>query len=271
VTQLRDVVQRRPGKLLGELPVAKRATAAYRTSSRATPRDRAPSLRAVPFNQSEGQGHVQLLSRPQQTQLTNLSTRVRVPSRTILYSEATAAAAVYLVSEGVIKTFRDLPSGKRRVLAFLFPQDLFGLAEDGLYVNTAQSVTAVTLYRLQAKELTEALLRDAELDHQFLMKVTHELRKSQRQIIAVGRRDAIGRVAMFLDMLENQTPRSTTRSDVVRIPMSRSDIANYLGMSLEAVSRASKALERSGIIAFSGRHAARVLDRARFDALVAAM
>jgi CRP/FNR family transcriptional regulator len=250
--------------------MATRSKAARNAPSSTPAGDTAPSLRAVLFGQAEGRGPVQLLSRSQQAQLTHLATRVRLPAQTILYREDAVASAVYLVSDGVIKTFRDLPSGKRRVVAFLFSQDIFGLAENGVYVNTAQAVTPVTLYRVQTDTLVETLRRDPELDFQFLMKVTHELRQAQRHTIAVSRRDAVGRVAMFLHMLEHQTD-AAMRSAVIRVPMSRSDMANYLGMSLEAVSRAAGALERSGIVAFSGRHTARILDRARFDALVAAL
>jgi CRP/FNR family transcriptional regulator len=187
-----------------------------------------------------------------------------------LYREESVAHWIFIVSHGVMKAYRDLPSGKQRIMAFLFPHDLFGLAESGHYVNTLQSVTAVTLYRIEVATLTAMLHRDSELEFQFLTKVTHELRESLRRGLVIGRRDAVGRVAMFLRMLE-QRMHSHPNTMHIDIPMSRSDMANYLGLSLEAVSRACRTLERTGVVAFDGLHAARVVNRARLDKLAAAL
>ena len=80
-------------------------------------------------------------------------------------------------------------------------------------------------------------------------------------------RDAVGRVAMLLALLFKQ--HGLTRKRDLQIPMTRSDMANYLGLSLEAVVRASRRLEQQGIVEFAGRHQVRILDRKRFEALAA--
>src|SRR6476659_6792034 len=116
-----------------------------------------------------------------------------------------------------------MPSGKRRVAAFLFPGDLFGLAEDGRYVNTVQSVTPATVYRIPNDALTDMLRRDPELQFHFLTKVTHAVRQGQRHAIVLARRDAAGRLAMFLHMLEKDLPGR--HSGVIPLPMSRTDVA----------------------------------------------
>jgi CRP/FNR family transcriptional regulator, anaerobic regulatory protein len=230
--------------------------------------DEGPSLRAIPFGKN-GEDVVHL-SRRQRLQLAGISTQVHLPARMILYREESAAQWVFTVSRGVVKTFRDLPSGRRHVTAFLFADDVFGLAESGHYVNSAQSVTPVTLYRLRLDALTELLLHDPELHMFFLCKLAHELRRSQRHRIVVGRRDAIGRMAMFLRMLEQRAHEDGRRGGI-EIPMTRSDTANYLGLSAETVSRASRALERNRIVTFAGVHAAKVVDRSQFEKLAAAV
>jgi CRP/FNR family transcriptional regulator len=232
--------------------------------------DRFPSLKAIPFEQGGTREVVQLLSKRHQMQLAGVSTRLRLPARMVVYHEDSTAQWVFIIAQGVIKSYRDLPSGKRRVMSFLFQDDIFGLAENGHYVNTTQAVTPVTLYRIEIPTLTAMFRRDSELQFQFLCKVTDVLRSSFRKQIVVGRRDAAGRVAMFLRMLEQETCRKGEESDI-DIPMSRSDMANYLGLSLEAVSRACRALEERGIVDFIGRHAARIVDRPRFDKLTAAL
>jgi CRP-like cAMP-binding protein len=228
-----------------------------------------PTLRGIPLSETGGNGPVRLLSNRQQQKLASIAARLHMPRRTIVYREHTAAESVFIVGHGVVKAFRDLPSGKRPVVAFLFAEDIFGLSENGLYVNTIQAVTDVALFRMPLEVLKDTLAGDAQLQLQFLVKVTHELREAQHHTIAIGRRDAVGRVASLLRSLEDHTAREK-QSGMIDIPMTRSDVAGYLGLSLEAVSRACRRLERSGIVAFVDRHQARVRDRRRLDRLASA-
>ena len=225
-----------------------------------------PGLRAAPFLEAGSIGAAPVLTERQRQQLLEIATRVRVPARSVVYREQTAATWIFINTEGVLKTYKDLRSGRRWVTAFLFPKDVFGLAKNGLYVRTAQAITAATLYRIESHALIALLRRDAELQFQFLSKVTHELREAQRQTIVVGRRDAVGRVAMFIQQLECTVCDRHNARDI-ELPMSRSDIASYLGLSLESISRATAKLQRRGIVAFPNRHLARILDRAQFDRL----
>jgi CRP-like cAMP-binding protein len=231
--------------------------------------DDGPSLRAVPIA-SSGRHVVRLLSPRQQLRLLTIASELHLPPRMIVYREDCAAEWVFIVARGTVKVFRDLPSGKRHVMAFLFSDDVFGLAEAGCYVHTAQSITAVKLYRIPVDALIQMLRSDADLEFQFLSKVAYDLRGLLRQTMTVCRRDAVGRLAMFLQMLE-QNGRGSRHASQIDIPMSRSDTANYLGLTLEAVSRASRTLERTGMVAFDTRHSARIVDRPRFDALVSAL
>ena len=228
-----------------------------------------PSLRAIPFLRAAA-GPVELLSEAQRQLLAGLATVHHYRSRAIVYREGSPAEAVFIIGGGTVKAFRDLPSGRRRIAAFLFAEDLFGLAEAGRYVNTVQAIGPVTVSRLAMADLLEALEGDSGLELAFLCKAVHELRQAQRHTIMVGRRHAAGRLAMLLRLLEKHAARPCG-PEGIPIPMSRSDIANYLGLSLEAVVRASRQLERQGIVDFIGRNQARILDRSRFDALVAAI
>ena len=227
-----------------------------------------PSLRAASFGPGVP-AIARLLSSDQRGRIARIATIEEFPPRQIVCREGSNAQSVFIMAEGVVKMFRELPSGRGRVLAFLFADDAFGLAQTGHYLYNIQTITHVKLYRLRLAALTAALRRDGDLASQFLCKVMHELRSTLRHNVILARRDAVGRAAMFLVMLEQNTPpRSDSRID---LPMSRSDVANYLGLSQEAVSRALTGLERSGVIAFQGRHALRVLDRARFEKIASAL
>jgi len=227
-----------------------------------------PSLRAASFGPG-GSALVRLLSSDQRARIARMATVDELPPRRIVCREGSNAQSVFILAEGVVKMFRDLPSGRGRVLAFLFADDAFGLAQTGHYAYSVQTITHVKLYRLRLAALTAALRRDGDLAFQFLCKVMHELRGTLRHNVILARRDAVGRAAMFLLMLEQNTPaREDSR---IELPMSRADVANYLGLSQEAVSRALTGLERGGVIAFQGRHELRVLDRARFEKIAGAL
>jgi CRP-like cAMP-binding protein len=208
-----------------------------------------------------------LLTDQQRRKLAAVATHVQLAPRAIVYREGDPADSIFINGGGVVISYSETASGKRRVAGFRLYADVFGLAEHGRYVNTARAVTAVTLYRIKNETLAEVLRQDAELEFHFLCKVVDELRQAQRKAIIVARRDAAGRLAMFFDLLR-RTAGVVATDEVIQIPMSRSDIGDFLNLTLESVSRASRQLSDAGILAFSGRRV-RVLDRGRFDALVA--
>ena len=230
-----------------------------------------PLLRAIPFitdalKGTEAMGKTRLLTDRQRQDLASIATRLVLPRRTIVYRQQTPAGFVYICAEGAVKSFRDLPSGRRRILAFMFRGDLFGLSENGRYVNTTQTTVPTTCYRLPLTPLVAMLLNDPKLEFAFLCKVTHELRESQHRAIIVGRRSAKARIAMLLAMLE-ECPLTPETPGTIPIPMSRVDMADYLGLTAESISRATRELEKAGIVAFDKLHSARILDRRQFARL----
>ena len=227
-------------------------------------------LKGLPFLSPAAGQPTGLTSRQRET-LTRIALRIRLPARKMIYRAGSEAGFAFAVAEGVVKGYRELPSGKRVVCAFLFPRDLFGLSENGVYVNCAQSITDVTLHRLPLPELAHVLRHDGDLQFHFLSKITHELRQAQRQSILMGRRDAPGRLAMFLAMMLDRAESDDRHSPVVDLPMTKSDIAGFLGLSLAGVNRAFAELERDELVSFDDAHQARILDVPGFSRLVAAL
>jgi len=207
------------------------------------------------------------LSPRERQKLANAATRLRLPRGHIIYRAGDPADSIFINGGGVVIAYAELASGQRSVAGFRFQADIFGLAEDGRYLNTTRAVTPVTVFRIPADALMTILQHDAGLEFQFLCKVVDELRLSQRKAIIVTRRDAVGRVAMFLDLLRHTSrdPRAPNRID---LPMTRTDIGGFLNLTLESVSRACRRLENDGIIEFD-EQGARIINRRRFDDLVA--
>jgi len=232
---------------------------------------RVPTLTALPFQKTSAETSVGVLTPRQREELARIGTRLRLPARTLMYEEGAEAQWVFAIAEGVVKTYRELASGRRAVTAFLFARDLFGLAENGRYVNSAHAVTRVIVYRLPLAELTVLLKHDSDMQFKFLLKVTHELREAQRRAILLSRRDAPGRLAMFLGLMRAQQDRDDPAACAISLPMTRSDMAGFLGLSLESVSRASAELERRRLVKFENRHRVRVVDQAGLSRLAAAV
>jgi CRP-like cAMP-binding protein len=199
--------------------------------------------------------------------LASVATRMQLPRGYIIYRESDPAKSLYIVGDGVIVSYADLPSGQRRVAGFRFKTDIFGLAKRGRYVNNTRTVTPATVFRFPVDTMMEILRLDAELEFQFLCKVVEELREAQRKNIIVARRDAPGRIAMFLDMVRDSAGESN-RSNRIALPMTRSDIGGFLNLTIESVSRACRKLTQEGIVEFD-RAGAHIINRRRFDELVA--
>src|SRR6185295_10639586 len=130
------------------------------------------SLDAVRFDAGAGERIKPPLTAAQRRRLMALATRIRLAPRRIIYPEGDPLSDIFIVGEGLVKSFRDLASGRRRIVTFLFPRDLFGLAENGRYVNTTRTITESLIYRIPYETLSAALQRDAELQFRFLCKVT---------------------------------------------------------------------------------------------------
>lgn len=230
----------------------------------------APSIRAVPFDHEWPTGvATELLTERQREHLAEIATLRFVPARTIIYRERTPADAVFIVSRGVIKSYRELRNGVQRITAFLFPSDVFGLAEGGRYVNTLEAVTPATLYSIPIPVLKESFRQDFALHFHFLCKVTHVLRESQHRMIGLARRDAPGKLALFLESMKGNRAcgEGNGNGDGIWIPMSRTDIASYLGLTQEALSRAAARLQRQGIVKFADRRHVLITDPLRLKAL----
>lgn len=230
-------------------------------------RSPAADLTKVPLVVGFDGTRVSVLGEADRRQLAQICEIVHVKPGATIYRQGDEAASVYRLIRGTVKTSRRLGRTRRVLTAFLFPPDLFGLADAGCYLNGAVALSPVTAYRMPVGALERLLRRNAEIEYHFLCMACQALREAQRHAIALTRRSAASKVALFLDMIGHRQTESA-RAGEIRIVMRRSDIAGYTGLSVEAVSRALGALERGGVIALRNRHHVRIVDRERFDRLL---
>jgi len=229
-----------------------------------------PSILAVDpwvsVNRSKGRMH-QVLSNEERVQLATIASVVRFKRGAEIYRSGQQAGAMFNIISGVVKVYSG--DDTDHITAFLFAGDLFGLSEEGTYTNSVEAVTPVMAYQLPTSALRGRLSRDAILEYHVICKLCQDLRYSQRHAFLVAQRHADTKIATFLQMLEQlQVARGEDASEI-HIPMNRSDIAEYVGMSLAAVSRSFASLGLHGIIKSNDRHHLKIVDRDAFEMIIA--
>jgi CRP/FNR family transcriptional regulator len=252
------------GKGFGQVDqVPKRASSGIQRES--SHRGLTPSISVAPFDATDLLGRKRLTLRDR-NHLATIATRLRVRAGTLIYSRGDPATAVYNIVEGAVTSFRPVDAEERRVMAFLFAEDVFGLARGGIYVNSAQALTPVTVFRIPIDALKTMLLRNAQLQLHFLCKVTHALRESQRHAVLLGCRDPVIRLGRFLSMLEQA--QSEQQQGIISMPMTRRDIADYLNLTPAVLGHAFDHLEVQRVAVRTDPHHLRIADRRAFQALI---
>lgn len=234
----------------------------------ATSRIAGPAIRAVvPWIPGEGNGERhQLLSEDERARLAKIAAIVRFGKGDQIYREGDPAEAVFNVVSGVVTAYRALADGEH-VTSFLHPGDLFGLSEEGRYINATRAATAVVAYKMPLSAARRILATDADLDVDVIIKLCDDLRETQRHALLLAQKRAATRLVMFLDLQEQlQLSRGEPASEI-HLPMDRSSIAAYLGMTLAALGRAFRTLSSKGIISALNRRSVRVLNREAFNRL----
>lgn len=179
-------------------------------------------------------------------------TQIR-PGQTV-FEEGDEAKYVYNVSRGHVRLFKLLQDGRRQITGFLAPGDFLGLAARQTYAYSAEAITDADLCRFKVGEL-ENLLEEMPPVRERLYEIANdELAAAQEQMLCLGRKTAKERVASFLI---SQLRHAADCGDGVaefELPMSRSDIADYLGLTIETVSRTFTALREEGLIELPSTH-----------------
>lgn len=219
-----------------------------RLSNRGQNEIRIRAARGWPRPHGEEGPHL-ALSAPQRADLARLAEIIEYKTAgSKIFSQGDSAAFIYLLVDGLTRVCHTLHNGDRQILAFHWPGDLFGLAEHGRYVNSAETITKATVNRFPVKKLEAFLLENPQVQEDFLVKAMHDLRRSQRQLLIMGRYDIPRRLAAFLLDCSGQGHYFDPATQVLTLPMSRYDIADYLGTSAETVTRALGRLESDGVL-----------------------
>ncbi len=191
-----------------------------------------------------------------------LGTAQRLQPEQPLFHEGDPAGRVFMVTAGALKIYTLLGDGRRQVTGFMFPGDFLGISVDDEYAFSVEALSEAELFWFSRPCFDAFVEANPELERELYRLAAHELAAAQQQMVLLGRKTAAERVAsFFLNLLkraEHISGKPETRFD---LPMSRLDIADYLGLTKETVSRMLAVLRSARLIRLEAQDRVQVLDR----------
>jgi len=184
-----------------------------------------------------------------------------------LFHEGDPATRVFTLTRGALKLYKLLPDGRRQVTGFMFPGDFLGITVDDDHAFTVEALIESQLCWFPRRRFGEFVETHADLERGLYRLAAHELAAAQAQMVLLGRKTAEERVAsFFLGLLERAERGGGRAARTVDLPMSRLDIADYLGLTKETVSRVLALLRNKQTIRLAALTRVEIIDR---DALTA--
>lgn len=181
---------------------------------------------------------------------------------TEIFAEGEAAGYIYKIVSGVVRVSKLLPDGRRQISAFHLPGDMFGFEVDDVHHVSAEAVGPVKVIAYKWHSLLSSPSSTGFI-REMLNRTMVGLRQTQDHLLLLGRKNALERLAAFLlDMAQR-----TGSDEKLQLAMPRHDIADYLGLTLETVSRMFAELKDAGIIKLESARQVCVLDKTKLEAM----
>lgn len=209
-----------------------------------------------------------VLSERELSRLCSIISTANVEAGGTVISEGEPANDLFNVVRGSVKLYKLLPNGRRQVTGFLFAGDFLGIALNDTYAYSAEAIEPLQLCRFPRRRLEALLAEMPKLERKLLGTTAHELAAAQDQMVLLGRKTARERVATFLVALSKRALRHGRSGESLEVPMSRTDIADYLGLTTETVSRNVTRLRRARLIAAGANNGIVILNPEGLRSLV---
>ncbi|MET4323166.1 CRP/FNR family nitrogen fixation transcriptional regulator [Bradyrhizobium sp. JR4.1] len=165
-----------------------------------------------------------------------------------IYGEEEPAEHVYQVVVGAVRTYKMFSDGRRQIGAFHLPGDVFGLESRQTHRFAAEAIINTSVRLLKRASLERVAGTDVKVARKLWDMTAGELRHAEDHMLLLGRKTAMERVATFLLQMD----RRLAVAGMMALPMCRRDVGDYLGLTVETVSRALSQLHVEGILGFCG-------------------
>jgi CRP/FNR family transcriptional regulator len=191
----------------------------------------------------------------------------RIEAKEFVFAEGDPATHLYQVETGAVALYKVLCDGRRQVLGFAYPGDLIGLGAQGEHVINAQATKPTRLRCLPLSALSQIAGQDPRLGFRLYEALASELAATRELMLTTGQRSASERLVAFLLALSRRNRRKGQDPFVFDLPMTRTDIADFLGLTIETVSRTFTKLKLAGLIDLPQSSRVRLLDIERLKDL----
>ncbi|KGD96942.1 MULTISPECIES: helix-turn-helix domain-containing protein [Rhizobium/Agrobacterium group] len=165
-----------------------------------------------------------------------------------LFFEGDEAKHVFEVVEGTLRIFRILSDGRRVITGFLYAGDIVGVSLKERYLYSAEAITPTKIRRIARKTFDEAVADSDDLRPEVFSRVCDEMAAVQDQLVLLSSKTAEERLCTFLLKLLQRTIAAGNRDTTLELPMTRQDMADYLGLTIETVSRTITKLIGKGVV-----------------------
>lgn len=181
-----------------------------------------------------------------------------------IFAQDDAAEYVYRVERGVVRTTRFTDDGRRQIGDFYFPGCMIGLEDGDIHRFSAEALTACVVVAVRRRTLEAEARRDPELAELLWSAGARRMQRMQSHLLQIGRKSALERVAALLAEMSERSGH-----DEIDLPMSRQDLADYLNLTIETVSRMLSQLQATRVIRLTGIRRMRICDPSALRQLAA--
>ena len=196
-----------------------------------------------------------------------LSIRAREP----LFFEGDDADFVYEILSGTVCSYALLPDGRRQVTGFSFAGDIVGLSDQDTHCTSCDAVGAARVRSIPRSRLWKTAEERPELSIKLLECAAGQLANMQQHFVILGRKSAVEKLASFLLTLARRFGGEDADEVTITLPMTRADIADYLGLTIETVSRTFTKLRAAGVIDLPQNNLVHVRDMLKLEDVATAM
>ena len=175
-----------------------------------------------------------------------------------IFGEGEPAEYLYEVVRGLVRGCKMLSDGRRQIIGFHMPGDVFGIELDECHRFSAEAVNNATVLAVKRSIIMGLAARDVDFARQLCAVTSREYQRAQNHLVILGCMSARQRLAIFLLRM---TLRSSNNNEI-ELPMSRRDIADYLGLTIETVSRTITQFENDALIGVASTRRIVLCDRA---------
>lgn len=202
--------------------------------------------------------------------LSALAEQVQFAPGQALVNQGDRAEHMFNITAGSARVQTLMADGRRQITGFLFAGDFVGLAAGATHTGSVEAIEPVTACRFAMADYRALVRQSPALEAALLERASHELAEARSQILLLGRKTAEEKLASFLLALSDRDPMRPHAEGRLRLPMSRTEIADYLGLTIETVSRMLGRLQADGVVELAGCRQFRVRHRNNLMRLAAA-